>query len=99
MTQRLAYVLLALAACGGRSSGPADPGEGTSGDASGSESGDASGSESGDLRDAADGSRHCAFRGFAPALAYNTTAEPMTIAVIDRTHNGHADLLVGERGA
>ena len=86
------FFLLALAACGGRSTGPADHAAGSSGSLSG---------DSGDLRDAAPegGAKHCVFRGFAPAVAYGTMSEPAAIAVVDRSHDGHADLLVGERGA
>jgi hypothetical protein len=36
--------------------------------------------------------------GFAPAVSYPTTHEPVSIVAVDRTGNGHLDLVVGERG-
>ena len=39
----------------------------------------------------------CTFKGFAPAVAYTTANEPLSVLAIDRTCSGHLDLVVGER--
>lgn len=44
------------------------------------------------------GKRQCAFEGFAPPVSYAAANEPLSIAAIDRTNDGHLDLIVGERG-
>jgi hypothetical protein len=42
------------------------------------------------------GTLHCAFQGFAPAAVYGVANEPGAILAIDRTHDGHLDLVVSE---
>jgi hypothetical protein len=39
----------------------------------------------------------CTFKGFEPAVVYQTAYEPLSIIAVDRTHRGRLDLLVGER--
>ena len=43
--------------------------------------------------------RRCTFQGFAPAVVYPTANEPLSILAVDRTHDGHLDLVVGEESS
>jgi hypothetical protein len=56
-------------------------------------------SDGGAATDAREGRRACTFKGFAPAVSYAITNEPRSTVAIDRTGNGHLDLLVGEVGS
>jgi hypothetical protein len=89
-----AALVLSISACGGRH--PLQPGSGRTGDAAASDVQLASHGDA--ATDTGVDTRHCTFKGFAPALSYPTTHEPMSILAVDRTGNGHLDLVVGERG-
>jgi hypothetical protein len=43
------------------------------------------------------GAKHCISKGFAPAVSYPVALDPEWMIAIDRTGNGHLDLLVGDR--
>jgi len=93
MRHRLIGILLSavatnlVAACGGSLSNKATEG----GDA-GTKDATASPSEGGPPPP-------CAFTGFAPAAAYSTANEPLSVIAIDPTRSGHLDLVVGGRSA
>jgi hypothetical protein len=89
-----AALVLSLSACGGRH--PLQPGSGRAGDAAASDVQLASYGDA--ATDTGLDTRHCTFMGFAPAVSYPTTHEPMSILAVDRTGNGHLDLVVSERG-
>jgi hypothetical protein len=84
-----------LFGCGGRAAeqhGPAAAG------AAGTKGGAGAAGTGGVSLDAGVDQKPCAFRGFAPAVSYETANEPLSIFALDRTHNGHLDLVVGEHG-
>jgi hypothetical protein len=88
-----AALLLPLPACG-RSTLPAAGGRA---DDAAADVHAASGSDA--AKDAGIDTRHCTFKGFAPAVRYATADEPLSIVAVDLTGDGHLDLIVGERSA
>jgi FG-GAP-like repeat len=48
--------------------------------------------------DAGATTHHCNFQGLAPFVSYVPAQEPLGLVLVDRSHTGHADLIVRERG-
>jgi FG-GAP-like repeat len=91
----LGMLVVCLCGCGGRAAeqhgSTATGAAGTKGSAGATGTGGAS-------WDAGVDQKPCAFRGFAPPVSYETANEPLAILALDRTGNGHLDLVVSERG-